>query len=282
MHSMLWWSFPIQSILECLNCALTYCPQDGPVPLTERMESSQVGHPHLSTPFAEVHTWVCQPFQAVTRYIWVVMILGFDMHDACKQQLLRIGESRSGGCSRRLGVGGRGDPVFLDLANPPQSFLRRKVFPGFLPVFLVGKREEVNWFQIFVCQSCELGYWNCVPNIAEAVGSEKLLLVVCNANLDSFVEEKTWSDLHPLHLKQRLSRKYGSFLPGSPWFQVGLVQTWKSLGRPSPQGDFWDWPIFSENRSETVQKQTKELCWEKEPWKPRRGWRIWGGHYKVD
>ena len=197
MHSMLWWSFPIQSILECLNCAVTYCPQDGLVPLTERMESSQVGHPYLSTPFAEVHTWVCQTFSSVTRYIWVVMILGFDMHDACKQQLLRIGESRSGGCSRRLGVRGRGDPVFLDLANPPRSFLRRKVFPEFLPVFLVGKREEVNWFQIFVCQSCELGYWNCVPNIAEAVGSEKLR-VVCNANLDSFVEEKTWFDLHLL------------------------------------------------------------------------------------
>ena len=141
MHSMLWWSFPIQSILECLNCAVTYCPQDGLVPLTESMESSQVGQPHLSTPFDEVHTWVCQLFQAVTRYIWVVMILGFDMHDACKQQLLRIGESRSGGCSRRLEAGGRGDPVFLDLANPPRSFLRRKVFSRILASVSGGQKR---------------------------------------------------------------------------------------------------------------------------------------------
>ena len=145
MHSMLWWSFPIQSILECLNCAVTYCPQDGLVPLTERMESSQVGHPHLSTPFAEVHTWVCQPFQAVTRYIWVVMIVGFDMHDACKQQLLRIGESRSGGCSRRLGVRGRGDPVFLDLANPP--FWGEKFFRDSCQCFSWAKERRSTDFR---------------------------------------------------------------------------------------------------------------------------------------
>ena len=243
------------------------------------MESSQVGQPHLSTPFDEVHTWVCQLFQAVTRYIWVVMILGFDMHDACKQQLLRIGESRSGGCSRRLEAGGRGDPVFLDLANPPRNFLRRKVFPGFLPVFLVGKREEVNWFQICLpvlwirllelCSKYCRGCW-----IRETASGMQ-------CQFGPFYRGKNVIWPSPT-LKQRLSRKYGSFLPRSPWFQVGLVQTWKSLGWPSPQGDFWDWPIFSENRSETVQKQTKELCWEKEPWKPRRGWRIWGGHYKLD
>ena len=281
MHSMLWWSFPIQSILECLNCAVTYCPQDGLVPLTERMESSQVGHPYLSTPFAEVHTWVCQPFQAVTRYVHLGRDDPWVWHAWCLQAAAAENRRKPvRGCSRRLEAGGRGDPVFLDLANPPRSFLRRKVFSRILASVSGGQKRggqlisdiclPVLWIRLLelcskYCRSC----W-----IREtASGMQWQFGLFCRG------KNVTWPS--PT-LKLRLSRKYGSFLPRSPWFQVGLVQTWKSLGWPSPQGDFWDWPIFSENRSETVQKQTKELCWEKEPWKPRRGWRIWGGHYKLD
>ena len=97
-------------------------------PWPRRRKSSQVGHPYLSTPFDEVHTWVCQPFQAVTRYIWVVMILGFDMHDACKQQLLRIGESRSGGVVAALEWEGEEILSFSTLPILLEAFWGEKFF----------------------------------------------------------------------------------------------------------------------------------------------------------